>query len=55
MREGLKRLFSITPDIRTQAEAPDGASTLLRLAQGDIDVLLLDMTMPLVTLAFSVF
>lgn len=45
MREGLKRLFSITPDIHTQAEAPDGDSTLLRLAQGDIDVLLLDMTM----------
>ncbi|WP_448091817.1 response regulator [Pseudomonas lini] len=46
MREGLKQLFALTGDIRVQAEAENGAVLLERLRQGEIDLLLLDMSMP---------
>ncbi|MEW6445251.1 MAG: response regulator transcription factor [Pseudomonadota bacterium] len=46
MREGLKQLFNLMDDIEVAGEAVNGAQVLERLRQGDIDVLLLDMTMP---------
>lgn len=46
MREGLKQLFSLTTDIQVVAEATNGAETLSRLRDTDLDILLLDMTMP---------
>ncbi|MEW6766275.1 MAG: response regulator transcription factor [Pseudomonadota bacterium] len=46
MREGLKQLFALMTDIEVAGEAVNGAQVLERLRQEDIDVLLLDMTMP---------
>ena len=46
MREGLKQLFALTGDLQVVAEAENGAMLLERLRQGDIDLLLLDMSMP---------
>lgn len=46
MREGLKQLFALAGDIEVTGEALNGALALDRLRQGDIDLLLLDMTMP---------
>lgn len=46
MREGIKRLYSLTQDIRVDAEAADGTQTLERLEAGNFDLLLLDMSMP---------
>lgn len=46
MREGLKQLFSLVPDIKVVAEATQGGVVLERLRQEGIDLVLLDMTMP---------
>lgn len=46
MREGLKHLFKLTGDIEVVGEAANGAQALVRLEQGGVDLLLLDMTMP---------
>lgn len=46
MREGLKQLFVLAGDLQVAAEAENGAMLLERLRQGDIDLLLLDMSMP---------
>lgn len=46
MREGLKQLFALDPNIRVAAEADSGPQAMERLRQDDIDVLLLDMNMP---------
>jgi len=46
MREGLKRLFALMTDIAVVGEAGNGDEVLERLAQIEIDLLLLDMTMP---------
>lgn len=46
MREGLKQLFAVTENIIVTGEAVDGPAILERLPRGDIDLLLLDMTMP---------
>lgn len=46
MREGLKQLFTLAGDIEVAGEALSGPEALDRLRQGDIDLLLLDMTMP---------
>lgn len=46
MREGLKQLFSLVPDIQVVAEATQGGVVLDRLRQDGIDLALLDMTMP---------
>jgi DNA-binding NarL/FixJ family response regulator len=46
MREGLKQLFALAGDLQVAAEAENGAMLLERLRQGDIDLLLLDMSMP---------
>ena len=46
LRAGLKNLFSLADDIHVVAEAANGDETVIQLAAGNIDVLLLDMTMP---------
>ncbi|MEW5824220.1 MAG: response regulator transcription factor [Pseudomonadota bacterium] len=46
MREGLKQLFTLMDDIVVVGEAVNGTDVLERLRQQDVDVLLLDMTMP---------
>lgn len=46
MREGLKQLFALAGDLQVVAEAENGAMLLERLRRGDIDFLLLDMSMP---------
>lgn len=47
VREGLKKIFALTPDIDAAAEAGDG-SEILKVLNGSekIDLLLLDLTMP---------
>lgn len=47
MREGLKQLFALVPDVRVAAEAEDDRGIMDQLARRtEIDLLLLDMTMP---------
>lgn len=46
VRKGLKQIFALVPDIVVAAEAADGPSALACLREGDIDLVLLDMTMP---------
>lgn len=47
VREGLKKVFALTRDIEVTAEATDGAGIIQRLRNvTDIDLLLLDLTMP---------
>ena len=46
VREGLKQLFAITPDITVGAEAANGAALLRWLDVPSDDIILLDMTMP---------
>jgi len=46
MRDGLKQLFALVDDIKVAGEASDGEESLALLADGGIDMLLLDMTMP---------
>ncbi len=46
VREGLKRLISREPDFEFGGEAENGLETIERCRQGDVDVLILDITMP---------
>lgn len=46
VREGLKQLFSLSSDFSIAGEAVNGAQVIDALRAGDIDLLLLDMTMP---------
>jgi DNA-binding NarL/FixJ family response regulator len=46
MREGLRQLFALMPDIEVVGEATSGAEVLDALRQTQVDLLLLDMTMP---------
>ena len=46
MREGLKQLFTLVPDVQVVAEGESGAQVIELLRQVEIDLLLLDMTMP---------
>jgi len=46
MREGLKQLFLLTKDIYLYAEAEDGDQLLDILMTGNVDLVLLDMSMP---------
>ncbi|HEX5391687.1 MAG TPA: response regulator transcription factor [Rhodocyclaceae bacterium] len=46
MREGLKQLFKLVDDIKVTREAIDGAEVLDAVKRADIDLVLLDMTMP---------
>jgi YesN/AraC family two-component response regulator len=45
MRRGLKQLFALTSDIEVAGEAINGGEALEKLAQGNFDVLLMDLTM----------
>lgn len=46
IREGLKQLFALTEDIVVVGEASQGEEVLACLLQADVDLLLLDMSMP---------
>jgi two-component system invasion response regulator UvrY len=46
VRDGLTRLLHSTPDIRVAAEVGDGDAVANAVAQGGIDVVLLDVSMP---------
>jgi len=46
VREGLRALLSAENDIVVIGEAQNGAEALARLAEGGVDVLVLDLTMP---------
>lgn len=45
VRDGLKQLFGLYPDIEVAAEASDGGQVLDALREGTFDLLLLDMSM----------
>ncbi|OSM99590.1 response regulator transcription factor [Lonsdalea populi] len=46
MREGLKQIFTLDDTLQVVAEAGNGAQVLTTLREVDIDLLLLDMSMP---------
>jgi DNA-binding NarL/FixJ family response regulator len=46
VREGIKRLFSLTTDIVVAGEAINGQDVQDKLLHGSYDIVLLDMTMP---------
>ena len=46
VREGLKRILTREPSIRVVAEAEDGASALALAGETDLDVVILDISMP---------
>ncbi len=46
MREGLKQIFALDDTIEVVCEAPDSGQVLERLRQHDVDLLLLDISMP---------
>ncbi|HEX8963706.1 MAG TPA: response regulator transcription factor [Rhodocyclaceae bacterium] len=46
VRQGLKQFLCLVDDIEVAAEATNGAEALARLAEGGIDLLLLDLSMP---------
>ena len=45
-REGVRRIFDLTDDVRVVGEASDGAEVLRRAEEERWDVLVLDLTMP---------
>lgn len=46
VRTGLKQIVATTKDMKIVGESQDGSSTLQAIAQKNIDVLLLDLSMP---------
>jgi len=46
VREGLRQIFATTSDILLAAEASNGTETLWKVRQGNIDVVLLDISLP---------
>ena len=46
VREGLRALLDVEPEIAIAGEASDGAETIEKLRATDVDVLLLDVRMP---------
>jgi DNA-binding NarL/FixJ family response regulator len=46
VRQGIRNLLELTPDVRVVAEASDGAEALRVLAMTAVDVALLDVRMP---------
>jgi DNA-binding NarL/FixJ family response regulator len=46
VREGLKQLFALAPDLQVQAEATNGADALALLRRQRPDLVLLDLAMP---------
>lgn len=46
VRQGIRSLLELTPDLRVVAEASDGAEALRTLTTTDVDVALVDVRMP---------
>jgi len=46
VRDGLKQLFALFDDTQVVGEASSGEAALAQLAHGNVDVLLLDLSMP---------
>ena len=46
VRQGLRALLELEPELRVTGEAADGVETIARIAETDVDVLLLDIRMP---------
>lgn len=49
VRQGLRSLLDLTPDLRVVGEASDGEEALRRVAELDPDVVLMDVRMPRMT------
>ncbi len=49
VRRGLRMVLDAEPDLEVVAEADDGAEALERVMQGDVDLAILDVTMPRMT------
>ena len=49
VRRGLRMVLDAEPDLEVVAEASDGAEALDRTLQGDVDLAILDVTMPRMT------
>ena len=49
VRRGLRGLLDVEPDFTVVAEADDGAQALERVLQGDVDLAVLDVSMPRMT------
>ena len=49
VRHGLRGLLDAEPDFRVVAETNDGADAVQRALQGDVDLAILDVTMPRMT------
>lgn len=46
MREGLKQLFALIDDIEVVGDVTNGMQAMERLRKGDVELVLLDLTMP---------
>lgn len=46
VRSGLAYLINQQPNFEVIDEAADGTSTYLRVEQGDVDILVMDLSMP---------
>jgi DNA-binding NarL/FixJ family response regulator len=46
VREGLKRIVSVAPELQVVGEAADGTEVMQRVRELDFDVLVLDLSMP---------
>ena len=46
VRQGLKQLFALAPDLQVVGEAASGAEVLAHLSRCPVDLLLLDLSMP---------
>ena len=49
LRQGVKMMLDPQSDLTVVAEAADGAEALERISRGDIDLAILDVTMPRMT------
>ena len=49
VRDGLKHVINVEPDLEVVAEAADGAEAVERALQDDIDLAILDISMPRMT------
>ena len=49
VRQGVRRIIDAEPDLVVVAEVDDGAEALERLAHGDVDLAILDISMPRMT------
>ncbi|HEX6714275.1 MAG TPA: response regulator transcription factor, partial [Thermoleophilaceae bacterium] len=49
VRRGLRMVLDAEPDLEVVDEASDGAEALDRTLQGDVDLAILDVTMPRMT------